>query len=104
MTWLLLIIAGIGEIIGVSGFERLTRGVSLDGLARLIGGFALGLSGLHFAMAGLPMAVAYGVYTAMGTVGATLLGIAFWGDPARPLRLVCIGAIVVAVIGIKATL
>ena len=104
MAWLILFIAGIGEVVGVSGFEALTHRVTPGALSRLLGGFGLGLVCLHFAMADIPMAVAYAVFTAIGTAGSTVLGIACWGDSARPLRLTCIGAIIAAVIGIKMTL
>jgi len=104
MTWLLLIASGFFEIVGVSGFERLTRRRYTSGLILALGGFAVGLTCLRLAMATIPMAVAYGVFTGIGTVGSALLGIAFWGDSAQPVRLLGIAAVVVAVIGLKATL
>ncbi len=104
MNWLALLMAGGFEIVGVAGFERLTQARYVSGL--LIGtlGFGLGLSCLHYAMHTIPMAVAYGVFTGIGAVGSTLVGILFWGDSARPARLVCVAAIVCAVIGLKSTL
>ncbi|MES1952476.1 small multidrug resistance protein [Salinisphaera sp. S4-8] len=103
MSWLALLCAGAFEIVGVAGFERLTRRVYLSGLVLGVGGFGLGLTCLHYAMHSIPMAMAYGVFTGVGAVGSTLLGILFWGDSARPARLVCVLAIVVAVIGLKSS-
>ncbi|ERJ20037.1 SugE protein [Salinisphaera shabanensis E1L3A] len=101
MNWLVLICAGGFEIVGVAGFERLTRRIYISGLLLGVGGFGLGLACLHYAMQSIPMAVAYGVFTGVGAVGSTALGIFFWGDSARPARLFCIALIVIAVIGLK---
>ncbi|GAB3674022.1 DMT family transporter [Salinisphaera aquimarina] len=104
MNWLLLIAAGGFEIVGVAGFERLTRHRYATGLMLGISGFALGLTCLRLAMDTIPMAIAYGVFTGIGAVGSTLVGMAFWGDSARPARLACIAMIIIAVVGLKNTL
>lgn len=104
MSWLWLIIAGVFEIVGVAGFERLTRRRYASGLLLGGAGFTIGLTCLRLAMAEIPMAIAYGVFTGIGALGSTLVGICFWGDSARPARLACIGVIVIAVIGLKSTL
>ena len=103
MTWLTLIAAGLFEIVGVAGFERLSRRRLASGLALTLGGFALGLLCLRHAMQDIPMAIAYAAFTGIGALGSTLLGIVFWGDSARPARLLCIVAVVVSVVGLKAT-
>ena len=103
MSWLLLLAAGGFEIVGVAGFERLTRRRYATGLALGGLGFGLGLTCLRLAMADIPMAVAYGVFTGIGALGSTVVGIVCWGDSARPARLACIAAIVIAVAGLKAT-
>lgn len=103
MSWLLLLAAGGFEIVGVAGFQRLTRHRYVTGLLFAILGFGLGLTCLRLAMVDIPMAVAYGVFTGIGALGSTAAGIVFWGDSARPARLACIAAIVIAVAGLKAT-
>ena len=55
-------------------------------------------------MATIPLAVAYSVFTAFGTLGSTAIGIMLWGDSARPARLAWIAGLVVAVIGLKITI
>jgi len=104
MSWLVLVIAGVFEIVGVAGFERMTRARYVSGAIITTFGFGLGLACLHFAMHEIPMAVAYGVYTGIGAVGSALVGILFWRDSAHPARLACIAAIIVAVIGVKSSL
>lgn len=104
MSWLALVVAGLFEIIGVAGFERMTRARYVSGLIITTIGFGLGLACLHYAMHEIPMAVAYGVYTGIGAVGSTLVGVLFWRDSAHPARLGCVAVIIVAVIGLKSSL
>lgn len=103
MPWALLMLSGVFEIIGVTGFERMTRGRRASGLAITLFGFGGGLTCLRLAMDAIPMAVAYVVFTGIGTVGSAILGIAFWGDSARPARLACMALVITAVIGLKST-
>lgn len=104
MAWLWLLAAGVCEIIGVVGFARISHGQRISGAIIATCAFSSGLACLHVAMQTLPMAVAYGVFTGIGALGSTLIGIIFWGDPARPARLAWIAGLVVAVIGLKLSL
>jgi quaternary ammonium compound-resistance protein SugE len=56
---------------------------------------------LGLAMKQLPVGTAYAVWTGIGTVGTVILGIALMGDPATPLRLVCLSLIVLGIAGLK---
>jgi len=48
-----------------------------------------------------PVGTAYAVWTGVGAVGATILGIALFGEPATPARLACIALIVLGILGLK---
>lgn len=104
MAWLVLLCAGIFEVIGVVGFARISHGQRLSGGLITVVAFTIGLACLHVAMQTIPMAVAYGIFTGIGAVGSTLVGIVVWHDSARPGRLAWIGGVVVAVIGLKLTM
>ncbi|MBL9118085.1 MAG: quaternary ammonium compound efflux SMR transporter SugE [Verrucomicrobiaceae bacterium] len=101
MSWQLLFIAGLFEIIwatslkSTEGFTRLGPTV-VTIIALLI---SVGLLGI--AARTLPIGTAYAVWTGIGAVGTVLLGIAFHGDPATPFRLVCAGLIVLGILGLK---
>lgn len=101
MAWLFLFVAGILEIIWASGlkasdgFTRLTP--SLITIAAMIVSFSF----LALAMRELPLGTAYAVWTGIGTVGAALVGIAVYGDAASPMRMACIGLIVLGIAGLK---
>ncbi|HEY0008311.1 MAG TPA: quaternary ammonium compound efflux SMR transporter SugE [Tepidisphaeraceae bacterium] len=101
MPWLLLTLAGLLEIgwaIGLKYTHGFTRPLPTAlTIACMILSFAL----LGSALKTLPVGTAYAVWTGIGTVGTAILGIAFFGEPANALRLLCIGLIVLGIIGLK---
>jgi quaternary ammonium compound-resistance protein SugE len=100
MAWLLLIAAGVVEIVmalalkSAEGWTRL--GPSILGLGAAIASVVL----LTFAVKQLPVATAYAVWTGFGAVGVSLLGIFIFGESAHPARLGCIAAIFGGMIGL----
>jgi quaternary ammonium compound-resistance protein SugE len=103
MAWIYLIFAGLLEVgwaIGLKyseGFTRLWPSVATV-VAMII---SIGL--LALAAKQLPIGTAYAVWTGIGAVGAVILGIALFNDPATPLRLACVGLILLGIIGLKLT-
>ena len=101
MPWLVLIVAGLFEVgwaVGLKyteGFSRLWP--SLGTAAAMVVSVVL----LGLALRSLPLGTAYAVWTGIGTVGTALLGIALFHEPADPLRLACIGLIIVGIAGLK---
>ncbi|MGQ7244720.1 DMT family transporter [Salinicola sp. V024] len=101
LHWLALLASGGFEIVGVAGFDRINRGQRLPGLALLVIGFGSSLGLLSIAMRSIDMGVAYAIFTGIGTLGSTLMGMLLWGESRRPLRLAFVGMIVAAVVGLK---
>lgn len=103
MPWIYLLLAGLFEVgwaIGLKyteGFSRLWP--SLATLAAM----AVSLVLLAVAAKSLPIGTAYAVWTGIGALGAVLLGIALFGDPATPARLACVALIVAGIVGLKLT-
>jgi quaternary ammonium compound-resistance protein SugE len=103
MAWIYLIFAGLLEVgwaIGLKyseGFTRLWPSVATV-VAMII---SIGL--LALAAKQLPIGTAYAVWTGIGAVGAVILGIALFNDPATPIRLACVGLILLGIIGLKLT-
>jgi quaternary ammonium compound-resistance protein SugE len=87
MAWIILIFAGLLEIVWAfamkqsQGFSRLTPTVVT--LVAMVGSFAL----LSMSMKSLPLGTAYTIWTGIGAVGAFLVGIAFLGEAASAMRL-----------------
>jgi len=101
MAWALLTVAGVLEI--AFAFSMKTS----DGFTRLIPGLltiATGVSSvflLSLSLRTLPVGTGYAVWTGIGAAGTALVGIAFLGDSAAPMRMLCIGLILAGVIGLK---
>lgn len=87
MAWIVLILAGIFEIVWAysmklsEGFTRLTP--SIITLFFMILSFAL----LAYAMRTLPLGTAYVIWTGIGAVGSFLVGILVLGEPATAMRM-----------------
>lgn len=87
MAWLVLIVAGLLEVVWATamkqsqGFTRLVPSI-VTGIAML---FSFGL--LSWSMRVLPLGTAYAVWTGIGALGAFLVGIVVLGESAAPMRL-----------------
>lgn len=87
MAWIVLILAGIFEIVWAysmklsEGFTRLTP--SIITIVFMVLSFAL----LAYAMRTLPLGTAYMIWTGIGAVGSFLIGIWVLGEPATALRM-----------------
>ena len=81
MAWVYLVVAGVMEVAWAAamkyseGFTRLWPSVAT--LAFMAGSVVL----LSQAMRTLPLGTAYGVWTGIGALGSTLVGIASWASP-----------------------
>lgn len=101
MAWVALILAGLFEVgwaVGLKFTEGFTK--FWPSVATVLS-MAVSLALLGLALRGLPLGTAYAIWTGIGTVGALLLGIALFGEPATAGRLACVGLIVVGIIGLK---
>ena len=101
MAWVYLVVAGLFEItwaIGLKYAEGFTRLV--PSLVTVVG-MVLSVVLLGLALRELPVGTGYAVWTGIGTVGAAVLGMLLFHEPATALRLGCIALIVVGILGLK---
>jgi paired small multidrug resistance pump len=101
MAWAYLILAGLLEIIGVIGIKKVAEHNSWSNNLLLYGGFFASFSLLTHAMQEIPLSVAYTVWTGIGTLGSTAIGMVFFREPRSRLRLFCMAGIIVTVLGLK---
>ena len=100
-AWLVLIVAGILEIVWVIGMKY------SDGFTRLWPSLATLVAALFsfwflaLAIRVLPVGTAYAVWTGIGAVGAAVLGMALFKEPATAARVACIVLIVAGIAGLK---
>lgn len=87
MAWLILILAGIFEVVWAysmklsQGFTKL--GPSIVTIIFMLFSFAL----LAYAMRSLPLGTAYTIWTGIGAIGAFLVGIFVLGEPVTLIRV-----------------
>lgn len=103
MAWVYLIFAGLFEVGGVIGMNKVSQKKSIGSFAFLFGSFAVSFSLLALAMKELPMGVAYAVWTGIGTVGGTLVGMFIYNESKDWKRILFISFIIIAVVGLKIT-
>ncbi|SFD95300.1 paired small multidrug resistance pump [Lentibacillus persicus] len=101
MSWVYLIIAGVGEVFGVMGINKVNQKKSVLSFTWLIGGFLFSFLFLTLAMEDLPMGTAYAVWTGIGTAGSAVSGMVFYGESADWRRIVFISMIIAAAVGLK---
>lgn len=100
MAWLILIAAGAAEVVmalalkSAQGWTRL--GPSVLGLGAALASILL----LTLALKQLPITTAYAVWTGLGAIGVSLIGILLFGESTHPVRLACIAAIFAGMIGL----
>lgn len=100
MNWLYLFLAGVCEIGWPVGLKLAAGGNRLWTLFAI---FAIALSGLllFLAQKTIPMGTAYAIWTGIGAVGAFVVGIIWFRDPATVARMISVGFIVAGIIGLK---
>jgi len=101
MAWIALLLAGSFEVVGVLGMNRLKEKKDVASVLLLVLGFIASFSLLSFAMKSISMGTAYAIWTAIGTVGGTLVGMLFYGESRQVRRIFFLALVVGAVIGLK---
>ena len=101
MKCLMLIVAGLFEMgwaIGLKYSEGFTKFIpSIFTIVGMIASFYF----LSLSLKNLPLGTAYAIWTGIGTVGTVTLGIILFKEPIDITRLICIGFIVIGIIGLK---
>jgi quaternary ammonium compound-resistance protein SugE len=101
MAWVYLVIAGLFEITWAIGLKYAEGFTKLVPSVITIVGMILSVVLLGLALRELPVGTGYAVWTGIGTVGAAILGMILFQEPATAIRLGCIALIVVGIIGLK---
>ena len=101
MSWIYLIIAGIFEMFGVVLINTFNQNKNAKNLLLMGTGFGLSFLFLTLAMNGLPMGTAYAVWTGIGAAGGAILSMVLYNESKGWKRLVCIGLVLSATIGLK---
>ncbi|MCT4707969.1 quaternary ammonium compound efflux SMR transporter SugE [Enterobacteriaceae bacterium H16N7] len=101
MSWFVLFIAGLLEVVWAVGLKY-THGFSrLWPSVVTIVAMVLSMALLSWAMKTLPTGTAYAVWTGIGAVGAATTGILLLGESASPARIASLAMIVIGIVGLK---
>lgn len=101
MSWLILLLAGLFEVVWAIGLKY------TDGFTRLwpsvgtVTAMIISVLLLGVAMKQLPVGTAYAVWVGVGAVGTVILGIMLFNEPATMARLASMGLIVAGIVGLK---
>ncbi|MCE4956308.1 DMT family transporter [Macrococcoides caseolyticum] len=101
MYWLILVLAGIFEMLGVVVMNMYSNTHQKRYVLLLIFTFACSLYFLSVALIAIPMSTAYAIWTGIGAVGGAIVGILFYGESKNVLRLFFMGLILASTIGLK---
>jgi quaternary ammonium compound-resistance protein SugE len=101
MDWLLLIIAGVFEIIWATGLKYTEGFTRLWPSVGTLAAMAVSIVLLAQALRTIPVGTGYAVWTGIGAAGTALMGIVLFGESRYALRLLCIGVIVAGIVGLK---
>ncbi|MEW9670007.1 multidrug efflux SMR transporter [Ammoniphilus sp. 3BR4] len=101
MGWIYLVLAGVFEVVGVTGMNKVNKDRNLLSFIMMFGGFLLSFLFLTQAMKTISMGTSYAVWTGIGTVGGTLVGMFFYGESKDWKRILFISMVLMAAIGLK---
>lgn len=103
MAWILLMLAGVEEVISVVAMKY------VDGFKRkipiivLVVGFFFSVSCLAYAMKVIPVGVAYAVWAAMGAVGIALVGRIWFKEKLSKGQTISLSVLILGVIALRLT-
>jgi quaternary ammonium compound-resistance protein SugE len=103
MNWVLLILAGLLEIVWAVGLKYTEGFTRVWPTVFTVLAMLISLALLGVAMKTLPVSTAYAVWMGIGVVGTAILGIVILHEPASFGRLFSISLILAGVIGLKLT-
>lgn len=102
-AWIYLAIAGVLEVGWAIGLKY------TEGFTKLIPSIltAISLAGSMYLLAlaakTLPIGTAYGVWVGIGALGAAILGIILFQEPATAKRLFFLALLLISIVGLKVT-
>ena len=101
MAWLLLIVAGLCEIVWAIGLKYADGFTKFWPSAMTVAAMLVSIVLLGYAMKSLPLGTSYAVWVGIGAVGTAVMGIVLLGESASAARLASLTLIVAGIVGLK---
>jgi quaternary ammonium compound-resistance protein SugE len=100
-AWVILVLAGLVEIAWAVGLKYTGHWTRLAPSAFVVVAYLVDLYLLSIPMRVLPVGTAYSVWVGIGSIGVALFGILVFRESVSPMRLACLAAILLGVVGLK---
>lgn len=103
ISWVYLIAAGLLEITWATllklsdGFSKLEY--TIPTIIVMVGSFYY----LSQAIKTLPLGTSYAIWTGIGALGATIVGVLYFKEPMTAVRLIFVTLLLVGIVGLKFT-
>ncbi|MDM8567633.1 multidrug efflux SMR transporter [Candidatus Halobeggiatoa sp. HSG11] len=101
VTWGLLIIAIMLEVSGTVAMKLSDGFTKVIPIIAMLILYAMGLGLLALTLKVIDVSVAYAVWSGLGTVLITFIGILWFKEPATTIKMISIALIVVGVVGLN---
>ncbi|RYG72535.1 QacE family quaternary ammonium compound efflux SMR transporter [Lentibacillus lipolyticus] len=101
MGWMFIIFASMAEIVGVIGLRLASQNWSFRNVLMYIGGFGCSVALLNLSFSYLQVSIAYAVWVGIGTAGAVIINMLFFGESRRLARIISLAVIIIGVTGLK---
>ena len=98
MTWAVLFIAGLFEVVWALALKESDGFSKLRPTVLFLVALVISMVLLALALRDLPVGTGYAVWTGTGAVGAAVAGMVFFGEAATLARLAPIGLIAVGIV------
>jgi quaternary ammonium compound-resistance protein SugE len=101
MAWTVLIVAGLLEMVWTLALKQSDGFTKLWPTVVFVVAAWLSFFCLSLALRSIPMGSAYAVWTGIGAVGIAIVGMVWMSEPVTTMRVLCIGLIVIGIVGLK---
>ena len=98
MTWAVLFIAGLFEVVWALALKESHGFSKLEPTVLFLIALVVSMVLLALALRDLPVGTGYAVWTGTGAVGAAIAGMVFFGEAATLARLIPIGLIAIGIV------
>lgn len=103
MSWAILFLAGIFEVLWAIGLKYSEGFTKLNPTIFTIVTMAISIYLLSLALKTLPLGTAYAVWVGIGSIGVVIAGVFLFNETVSFFRLLSIAFIIVGVIGLNIT-
>ncbi len=101
MDWIILILAGLLEIVFTTSMRHLGWPMQAMPLAVFLVSAALSFWLLVWATKTIPLGTAYAIWTGIGAAGTVIAGIVYYGEPVTMLRVAFLVTLIGSIAGLK---